>query len=1219
MPLNDVYEGNPLDAFLQAIEERDKDEFTSVDDFLKAIEKRKPPVSPQYQPYEEAKTFITETAPSVLKEAFLKLGQFTRIGGPVDPATYIRQAPDALGSAWTWAVRFLPGNEDLPSWEKQTERQKAWTGAQAASMIGAITEAIRIGTSIPGAIRDYARIHRAAKAPPKTKLQYTVELGKKAEPIIVKKEIVPLKPAVGAPSPERIWQEFTNRIVAQKIVKRFPFKNALQDYIYRVLNAQTPSRILDQAVQDAANRMASHTLRHVPVEFNPTFAKSLFARGSILDKMIPIAAEQLKAYGHISPTLFGEKAISAEERIVQREMPRPLTRTPEEYAEPTVAQEADALKLIDSELALMKQEVLEGEPGRRIKTPTGEWMAQPSTYPSWMREAGLDRKTALRAYEKKEGKIWDILKTIAQDRIEYGYESPLYGRVPPLLKYAEERAAEVVEPGGIESIGLSIKEIRKGDFPTFIAPDVADQMRYGQTEQSFLSRVKEDLIKVKDVLGSSFYRNYALRFKLNKQEVDMMFRNFFSTGELREKDTKKWLEHTFGTIDAKDAIALSLHQEMPQKYPIPDRLKAVAEKQVAVYEYWDKVLQSYGVYKEPFPLSMIKRTHNEIQKLKEEIGYLKQPRAIQRRVDKIEQLEELIGLLKTVRYLPHRYVATIENLIIEESADKDVTRLIPRRYSNVLRATFKEIRKRKIPTLEEATKLGYVPQLDARTIMGNYLLYVQREIAKADLARKLIKDPDLVLPEAQAPADWQKVAMRAFKGYKVHPALVDAIDEIAGARGKEWEFIHWWRLLTKTGKLLKFYIPSIMVVNNLQQSYLVAGVRAAIDPTIWGWSIKQLAGNTPTYKRFIERDLFPTPIDVRPSRQTQEEMIMMWVRHMDKNYPKVARALERASNGAWNFKGKTPVQALGRTVKGLYAMIWNVTWTLDRIQRMNSVKRLMDKGMSLEEAVERARFFHVDYGDLPSQGRRVLNMIFLTPTYRTGMAKVYGTMFRHPVKYKGPLARWIAAQFGIALGALLTGYTWKEYYRLTKKTEDELEERVITIPGPLAELQKYLGRGPTGSFYIYSSVPVHIAQSLIRNRDWKGDPICYEAESKAEQAADRADYVMRTYFAPVEGMAMLTDAEQDLRDRLMRYLSVSRYKRKAPEYWQRYGVDQIRKEIRQLLMDKYPEGAPPELIDELIKRGEARAGRIIKEKPGLLDVGAQMQRGLLWGLEKVIP
>lgn len=1131
---NDIYEGDPLEALLQAIEEKDKDKFQSMDDLLRALEESKTPISPEVPPYEQAKAFVTETVPTNITSAISRLDKtirkhFAKTYGYGGETPYLPQGIPSREEIVD-AVRMLPGNEDLPPWPDQDTKTKIRTAAQAGSLVAAFFAAVQtVGVGAMG-FRDWIRMNRIAKMPT-TRAETLKAAGKKVEitrGFAVKEPEVrlkPIKPAVGVPSTQKIFEEFNRsiprivRVVGnRKVVPVGKLKGLAQDYVYRQLNAFTPSRVADQAIQDASNRLVERTLKGVPAEMNLNFAKSLFAKGSMLEKLIPVAVEQLKAYGHISPTLFGEKAVSPEEQIVDREMPRPLTETPEEYAA--------------------------------------------------LGEAAL-------------------------------------------------RAEEEVRPGGIESIGLSVKEIEKGDFPTFVAPDIADQMRYGMDEKSFLVQAKESLTKVKDALGNAFYRNYALRFNLKKPDVDMMFREFFSTTELREKAAKEWVKHTFGVIDAKDATALDLHQEWPDKYPIPDRLKEIAGKQTAVYEFWNKIMIQYGVYKEGFPLSMIHRSLKQIETLKEEIGYLKQPAAIKRKRAKVEQLEELVGILKGVRYIPHRYLGRIENMIIEESADKDVTRLIPRQYSNVLRATFKEIKGRNVPTLDDAVKLGLIPQLDARHNMLNYILYAQREIAKVDLARKLIKGSDLILPEDQNPGDWQKVAMAAFKGYVVHPALADAIDEVAGIRGKEWQPLVWYAKVARVTKLLKFFLPQIMMINNLWQAYRIAGVRAAIDPTVWHWSIKQMTGDTPLYKRFIELDLFPTPPDVRPSKRTQDEMIMMWVRAMDKNYPKLARAVERATNGEWNFKGKNPAQCLGRFVKGAYAMIWNTTWTLDRIQRMNSTKRLMDKGASMEVAVEKARFFHIDYADLPGEARRKLNLLLLTPTYRIGTLKTYRRILAHPIEYRGVIGRELLAWLGLALGATVTGHTLKEYYRVTKAM-GEGEEQVYTVPSGMAELQKYLGRGPYASWRIYASVPLYAIDAiLVRNKDWKGDQIYYPAESAGEQAADIADFILRTVFPPLEMMGMMKDKDISLKNKLLRFLAISGYTRKTSEFWKGYRLDEIEYQANKLLMDKYPEGAPQEVLDALTERMLKRGEAVIEEKPGLLDIGAHTQRGLKWGLEKV--
>lgn len=1105
-----------------------------VDDWLKQTE---PPdlvdewIKKSKQDEDVPRWKFEETAPKPITEKVKDIYQWMYPQGienlPYEWGMLLRQGGMAIGEGATYLARLAPNQEDLPSYAEQDVPRQALTLAQATSAIALAGLIGYSGFTAISSLVKYLAYGKADKIAGKFATQHfakikklnpevkTLEDAKALSQAALRGIVQPKVDTTYLPTTISKLQELSNRLL-QPLPKAAPTSEFKANMVQQVINffnqagIKPAPKALEPFIKTIEHYTGSPKTGMITLEYGQ-------ATVDTLNKFIaPMIDSVIHQGGAVIP--FEEPKIP-EEQIVDEQMLRPLTETPEEYA---------------------------------------------------------------------------------------------------ALEAGKEIAKEVTEPGGVEALGLSIKEIKRGQPPTFPSLNIDDAVRFSEEE------AQGTLSKIKDFIGRNFYRNYALRFNLNKTEADMLFRNFFSTRELREKDTQKWLQHTFGTITTEDAIALSLHQEMPEKYPIPDRLKSVAQKQTAVYEFFDKVLQSHDVYREPFPQSMITRSHRQIEMLKQEITYLKQPQAIKRKVAKIKQLEELTALLATVHYLPHQYHGRIHNLIIEESADKDVLALVPRRYSNVLRPTFKEIKKRKIPTLEQAAKEGFVPELDARTIMGKYLLYVQEEIAKAELAKKLIEDPDLALPEDQNPGDWQKVALRPFKGYVVHPALVDAMEEVAGIRGKTWEPLYYWAKVTSIAKRLKFYIPTIMIMNNIQQSYLAAGPRAALDPKLWNWSIKQLSSDTPLYREFIKRDLFPTPPDIRPSRKTQDEMVMMWVRHMDKNYPRVARAIEKATNGEWNFKGKNPAQALGSSLKGAYNMLWNVTWTADRIQRMNTAKRLMDKGMKLEDAVERARFFHVDYADLPQAARRMLNLVLLTPTYRIGMAKVYGSMFRHPIKYKGPLSRLLLAWFGIAAGATVGGYQLNEFYRARKKIEGD-KEHIVVIPGPIAEIQKYLGRGPFGQFNLQSSVPIYVWYAIDKNRDWKGDPVYYPGSpgGKPEQATQVAYFILKNAFPPLEGIEMLTSEQQDLRDRLLRFLAVSAYTRERPEIYQYYRLQRLKPEARAFLLWKYPkevypEGPPLDAIQAVEQRALQRGENLLEQEPSGFDIFAQTQKGLLWGLEKVL-
>lgn len=195
-------------------------------------------------------------------------------------------------------------------------------------------------------------------------------------------------------------------------------------------------------------------------------------------KGIAPTPEQLK-WELGKPTLKGQKELEL----------RPEPGTPE-YIEwwkklPTDQQDAEILRkkrpelerLVTSELEEMRTEVEAGKPGRRVRTETGEWMAEPSTYPDFVGEFGLTKKGILKAYKTKKGKTWDLLQDIARDRVALGYEHPRLGRVEPAVSKAEsdyllqmrEISKEIPEKIIVnEQLGIAEakKEMRPGELIT---------------------------------------------------------------------------------------------------------------------------------------------------------------------------------------------------------------------------------------------------------------------------------------------------------------------------------------------------------------------------------------------------------------------------------------------------------------------------------------------------------------------------------------------------------------------------------------------------------------------------------------------------------------------------------------------------------------------------------------------------------------------------------
>lgn len=130
-------------------------------------------------------------------------------------------------------------------------------------------------------------------------------------------------------------------------------------------------------------------------------------------------------------------------------------------------------------ISLMVSEVEAGRPGKRIRTETGDWLSDPSTYPSWMGENGLTRKKVLHAYQRyqQEGKklqAYRILEEVAERAFEFGqYRSPFFGTI----KLREDTMTETKtlqdfnrgeERGAIsprEKIEGQKQEVKQGQLP----------------------------------------------------------------------------------------------------------------------------------------------------------------------------------------------------------------------------------------------------------------------------------------------------------------------------------------------------------------------------------------------------------------------------------------------------------------------------------------------------------------------------------------------------------------------------------------------------------------------------------------------------------------------------------------------------------------------------------------------------------------------------------
>ena len=87
----------------------------------------------------------------------------------------------------------------------------------------------------------------------------------------------------------------------------------------------------------------------------------------------------------------------------------------------------------------------------------------------------------------------------------------------------------------------------------------------------------------------------------------------------------------------------------------------------------------------------------------------------------------------------------------------------------------------------------------------------------------------------------------------------------------------------------------------------------------------------------------------------------------------------------------------------LFKNIRKTAWTFDEFQRVLGVTTLMERGLSLEDAVDRVKLFLADYSRIPNRTARGMADFFLVPRYRISMLRLWGHLLRHPVKERESL------------------------------------------------------------------------------------------------------------------------------------------------------------------------------------------------------------------------
>ena len=633
--------------------------------------------------------------------------------------------------------------------------------------------------------------------------------------------------------------------------------------------------------------------------------------------------------------------------------------------------------------------------------------------------------------------------------------------------------------------------------------------------------------------------------------------------ELRKESLIKFFKESF-PITPEEGKLLSHHREQPLKYPISDKLKSYAERIDKLLDVSKKEIESRKLLKEFFPQSFIKKTTKKILEHQEIIPILKRESAIKRHQEAIKKLEEYKKFLKELQYLPHLYLP-------KQQIERAVLKLLPEgKITSKFRANLSKLKGRKIDTLDKAKKLGFLPEEDIRIILATHFEYVFRKCAIYDTIESLKQNKKVILSEKEAPEDWNKLVISQLDGYRVHPLLARAIEDFAISYN---DGIIWrgYDAVNSLGKAIIFYNPIILPFWDIFQAYGAGSIkpwRPIYSAKLIINGLKDVINKGELYQESIKGGAYGTP-KVGHYSPPMEETMKIVINQMDKKYPKWKKLIEKITGEKVSLKTATIIPSLYKTNRRL-------TWFLDRVLRTATLRHALNKGMSMEEAIDYTNNFHANYNIFTKRSKKWLNRIFLVPTYKVNMLinlphKIMrntgklATDIIHGRKTTAQSRQYAFAIFRILglIAGVLTFAAWRKYrlkegYRLVKKLEKPyiskegkiIKERVITLPGPFFEWPKVIRRikeQKLAASYMYMAKIPQIGWSLARNRNWRGEKFFEEGAAPDVQRRQIIYRLLADYIAPIDRWEMMTDEETDAFDNIISIFGAATYKRGGTE------------------------------------------------------------------------
>jgi len=377
--------------------------------------------------------------------------------------------------------------------------------------------------------------------------------------------------------------------------------------------------------------------------------------------------------------------------------------------------------------------------------------------------------------------------------------------------------------------------------------------------------------------------------------------------------------------------------------------------------------------------------------------------------------------------------------------------------------------------------------------------------------------------------------------HKVHPILADYLHDALGKGINLGKF----GAVLSTSKMLQFINPLILPTYNMYQHSMYAFVNK--------WSLKKARANvplfytvkgvrsylkrTPEYYQAIDNGLAPKPYN--PPYMKYRDVVE-WASKTGTE--KFLRALETVHPKRIVMPHKTIID--------LYNASWKLAWEGDAAVRMGTYHMLRDNGFSPRAAAQEAARVHANYANVPGKTRRVLNIPFLTPTFKITMfqailGKMVGTTLKAPFKLatgkkltkaeklyvSGLMGVIIANEAKNQFMTRFMGMETDQWGRRWKKTfvdEDGNEKQLkITMTDPTNIVQKYIFRAmeavatgnekPVLNFISSNRWDIHVVWRTLyeafANEDPKGDTVYNIEDTSAIRNLKRARYITRNIVA----------------------------------------------------------------------------------------------------------